>query len=523
MAIQILLVDDEAVDLEWLRRRVLASGLPVEVAGTANSGFAALKLLEEQPVDVILSDIRMPIMSGTEFARQAKALRPDIKIVFISGHEDFGYAQEAIAVSALGYLLKPVEDQDLFQMLNKLCTQIEQEREQNRSMTEVLSLVQEELLLRWLEDAAPKSVSGHLAKVLEPILEDGTAVAVLEIDNLERRLKGLGEEARRDELQAISELVRTLAAEARLGTVVPVRHSQFLVLGSLPPETFALELDRLTRTVAERSSYTLTAGLGSQAADASSLHASYRQAQTALSTKWLLGNNRVIRDTAQAPVQAGMGTRIHEAAERLLVAITDYDLVTIDDVLEELFRKDTSLAGRTHVYELIVRLTSSLHANLQQRNENLYELLEWESHQPDMLFEFETLDDILSWLRRRFFELSELLYIKRQRQKRKGIEDIMQFVEARLEQKLTLKEVASHFHFTPNYLGTLFKDETGTNFSDYLNTRKTERVCELLLDPGLKIYEIAERMGYKNIIYFNRQFKQSMGMTPGEYRKKHNV
>ncbi|MMZ61605.1 HTH-type transcriptional regulator YesS [compost metagenome] len=207
----------------------------------------------------------------------------------------------------------------------------------------------------------------------------------------------------------------------------------------------------------------------------------------------------------------------------MLEAILDYDLVTIDDCLMELLQQDVTLTGKEGVYALIIRMTSKLHADLQQRKENLYELLEWESRQPDVLFQFETVHDILSWLRRGFFELSEMLYIKGQRQMRKLIEEIMRYVENNLEKKITLKEVAAHLDFTANYLGQLFKEETGTHFSDYLIGLKTDRVCELLKDPTKKIYEIADQMGYKNIIYFNRKFKQAMGMTPGEYRKKHKI
>ena len=108
-------------------------------------------------------------------------------------------------------------------------------------------------------------------------------------------------------------------------------------------------------------------------------------------------------------------------------------------------------------------------------------------------------------------------------QKRKLIEEIMRYIEERLDQKVTLKETAAYFDFTPNYLGHLFLEETGVHFSQYLNERKMRRVCELLTDPTLKIYEIADRSGYKNILYFNRQFKQATGMTPGEYRKKHKI
>ncbi|MNP62884.1 Melibiose operon regulatory protein [compost metagenome] len=113
--------------------------------------------------------------------------------------------------------------------------------------------------------------------------------------------------------------------------------------------------------------------------------------------------------------------------------------------------------------------------------------------------------------------------MKRQRQKRKLIDEITEYVKERLDQKITLNEVAAHFDFTPNYLGHLFKVETNSLFSDFLSELRMKRVCELLEDPTKKVYEIAEQAGYKNIIYFNRQFKQYMGMSPGEYRKKNKI
>ncbi|WP_083677812.1 response regulator [Paenibacillus sp. FSL R7-0337] len=127
MSINVLLVDDEAVDLEWLRRRVLFSEHDIAVVGTANSGFNALKIMEQVRVDIILSDIHMPIMKGTEFARRARQVNPKLKIVFISGDEDFSFAKETIEINASGYLLKPVMDKELYQILGSLCSAIEQE------------------------------------------------------------------------------------------------------------------------------------------------------------------------------------------------------------------------------------------------------------------------------------------------------------------------------------------------------------------------------------------------------------
>lgn len=523
MSVHVLLVDDEAIDLEWLRRRVLNSGLNLIVVGTASSGFNALKIIEEEPVDIILSDIRMPIMSGTDFARRARILNPKVKISFISGHEDFSYAKEAIEINASGYLLKPVEDNDLYGMLTSLCTKVEQEREQERSYSETVSLVNKELLLRWFEGNSPEPVRPHLLNTLTPLLQKGAAVAIVEIDDLEWKMRGLSEEEIQMIMRQISEIIHSFVAHAKLGTLLDIHHSRFVILSTHLQNIFLIHLEQLIHEVSDATPCTVTIGVGRYAQHEAELHESFQQAQAALSAKWLLGKNRLIHDTTELSPGAARGARIELTVEQLLEAIIEYDLVAIDDHLLELFTKDLPAAGKKDVYEMIIRITSKLHADLQQQNENLYELLQWESHQPDILFQFETIQDILSWMRRRFFELSELLYVKRQRHKRKLIDEILRYVEENLEKKITLKEVAAHFDFTPNYLGYVFKEEYGQPFSEYANERKTNRVSELLKDPTLKIYEIAERMGYKNILYFNRQYKEITGMTPREYRKKNNI
>ena len=297
----------------------------------------------------------------------------------------------------------------------------------------------------------------------------------------------------------------------------------FVLLATVQEEYFKTLLEELIHAFNQAFSYSITIGTGMYTTEIDKLHDSYRQAQAALSIKWILGKNRLIQDASVWSPRETMALNLEVIVDRMLRAMLEYDLTTIDDCLLELFNGDKPLSQKNDIYDLIIRITSKLHADLQQMNEHFYEILKWDSHQPFILFQFETVHDILSWLRRRFFELSELLYLKKQRQKRKLIDEITQYVQQRLDQKITLNEVAAHFDFTPNYLGQLFKAETNILFSDFLNELRMKRVCELLADPTKKVYEIAELVGYKNIIYFNRQFKQTMGMSPGEYRKKHKI
>jgi two-component system, response regulator YesN len=524
MEINVLLVDDEAIDLEWLRRRVAGSGhLPLSSVRTASSGFAALKLMEQHPIDIILSDIRMPIMTGMEFARKAKEINPEVHIVFISGYQDFNYAKEAIQLNAADYLLKPVDDAELDQMLTELCKRIENERKQHTSLSETLTLVNQELLLRWFSESAPGQVETHIHNLLRPYLQGGSAVAIVEIDDMAWKIKEWTEEQRSVWTSSANQFIRKFALERNLGLVITTYDYHFVILAAVQEQYFNTLMEELIRAFAQEFSFSITIGRGMYTTELDKLHDSYRQAQAALSIKWIVGKNRLIQDASEWQPKGTIAPNLEEIVDRMLKAMLDYDLTTIDDCLLQLFAGDSPLSRKNDIYDIIIRITSKLHADLRQMNEHLYEILNWDSHQPFVLFQFETVHDVLSWLRRRFFELSELLYLKRQRQKRKLIDEITEYVKERLDQKITLNEVAAHFDFTPNYLGHLFKIETNSLFSDFVGELRMKRVCELLEDPTKKVYEIAEQAGYKNIIYFNRQFKQYMGMSPGEYRKRNKI
>jgi two-component system response regulator YesN len=517
--INVLLVDDEAVDLEWMRRRVEGSQSFSSVR-TASSGFAALKLMENHRVDIILSDIGMPIMSGMEFAQKAKELNPNVHIVFISGLEEFGYARKAIELNAYGYLLKPVEDRELESALSGLCEKIEQERQQSHKFAKTMSLVNQELLLRWFNQDAPAEIETHVRGFMEPMLISGTAAAMIEIDDIAWKIRHSGEEERRLWMNKAGRFIRDFIEERQGGTVMATYDHHFIVLAGVQEAYFSRLLTELIQAFYHSFSSSITIGVGAYTHSFDKLHDSYRQAQAALSIKWIVGKNRLIQDASKWQPKEKIAANLEEIVDRMLQAMLEYNLTVIDDCLLQLFTGDMR---KNEIYDLIIRITSKLHADLQQMNEHLYDILNWDAHQPFVLFQFETVQDIISWLRRRFFELSELLYMKRQRQKRKLIGEITGYVAERLDHKITLGEVAAYFGFTPNYLGQLFKLETNKLFSDFLNELRMKRACELLEDPTKKVYEIAEQVGYKNIIYFNRQFKEHIKMSPSEYRKKHKI
>ena len=357
-----VLVDDETYDLEGMRKLIPWQDLNIEIVCCENKPLAAMDYMAQNEVDLLITDIKMPVLNGLELAKKALERNPDLRTVFISGYEDFQYAKQALQLKADGYVLKPVDDQEIIDLLQRMTA----EMEDNRSEAAKLDYIQ----------------SDFFAQLLEASVDTG------------------------------------------------------------------------------------------------------------------------------------------EILERLFSSMSNYRLVQIYDCIEELFRAVRAFEHPVKVVHFSVHVLTQLEAYLQTLNESLSSLLGPDVDCFAAVRRFNTIDDIEKWLRRTAFELSELLYLKRYKRNRKLIEGIEAFVQARLNDEITLKEAAHHFSYSPNHLGHVFKEQMGENFGDYVTKKRMKIAKELLLDPKLKIYEVADRVGYKSLTHFGRIFKEHFGITPGDYRKR---
>ncbi|SDD18231.1 Helix-turn-helix domain-containing protein [Paenibacillus sp. UNCCL117] len=274
---KVLIADDETLDLEGMKAFIPWESLGMEIVGAVTNGFSACELAERERVDVLVTDVNMPNMSGLELARRVRERYADVRVVFVSGYRDFQYVKEALALQAYSYVLKPMNEEELIESLDRIRKDLDEARERERELK---------------------------------LMRSG----------------GMQHAERSD-----------IAAE----------------------------------------------GVGGQA----------------LERTWLSGK----------PVKNG-----------------------------------------------------------------------------------------------------------------KLIQEVIDYMREGLERQLTLKEAADKFGFSPNYLGQLFKEASGRSFHECLVALRMERAGELLRDPKLRIYEVAGRVGYRYMPYFSKQFKETYGMTPVEFRNGDN-
>lgn len=520
----VLLVDDEKLDLEVLQRFTPWEQLDMTIVGTVHGGGAAMNLLQEKHVDLLITDIQMPIMSGLELAEQARSMFPQLKIIFISAYDDFQYAKRAISMNASSYILKPVDDQELLNTLQLVREQLKYEQEQMKKKEEMessLPLLQNEMMYQWLQGTIEYRLLYRFHEKYDGFWQgEQCCVSIIEMDDLAWKLKTFSEDQRRFAIDHVFRLISDYIQVNQLGIYCKTGDDKVIIVMGGSEHDPATTMQTLVDHVHNHSNLTITVGLGSRVDSMQDAPLSYRKANEALATKMFIGKCRVItiKQTEREIVQTSLD--LEQIMEKMFEATVNYNPVLIHDSLEQLFEMVQSLKDKLSVYNFALYAISKTDFFLQSLNVSLYDLLSIDLKNLNVLYDFETIDDIKSWLRRQLYEVSEHLHNKKKNPNRKLIDEIEKYVEENLKTSLQLRNVATVFGFSPNYLGYLFKEVTDEQFGEFVTRKRMEKARQFLQDPKLKIFEAAHLVGYQNLTMFSRHFKQNFGLPPADYRKQ---
>ncbi len=323
-----------------------------------------------------------------------------------------------------------------------------------------------------------------------------------------------------DSFEHVFSLVKDYAADRAIGLICRLSPNQIGMIYTGEPDQLENGLNHLLDEIRGKSSYTVTIAYGHLAEPISCLPDSFREARELIACKMFLGKNRIIPPGAPQQLVVKETKDVNAILDQLFTAITDYMLVQICDVIEELFENVRGYAEPGKVYHFSTHVISRLEGYLNTAGESINSLTDWKDGGFADVERFETIDDIKSWLRRTAFELSEIMYMKKQKRTWKLLPEIECYVRTHLSGEITIKNAAVRFAYSPNHFGVLFKEQVGMSFNDFVVKERMNRAKQLLESPQLKVYEIAEEVGYNSLTYFSRTFREMFGMTPGDYRKQ---
>lgn len=533
---KVLLVDDYRPDLDALLETIqILKELDIQVIGTCSSAGQALEFLAQNQPDIIISDIKMPQMDGFGLARAVRRDFPQVKFIFTSLYSEFEYARKALYLDSYGYLLKPVDAQEVRECLTRVTTRLSEETQHAREYEAIKARLYQNipfLMEAFLRDLIyglerRETAVGEQAEFLGlPVTDSAFALLLAEIDDYPQITHKLNSEQKQVISLRVHEKLRDLVGSD--GVPIRLDSSHFGLLlwdGQKQPESHhEMVLEQLAERIIQefsQSDLSLSLAASSFSEDLHTLNQQYEQCVYRLRLKYSLGKGRLIR-VADIPTEtAAPDINFNAMQKELRFLLNSGSREELTTYLDSLFRQSPGEAGETYYKNLGFGLLIGTQLVLNDQNVGFQTLLdETERLVWEQLLKFETVTDAQNWIRELLLRAHQHLGEKSADKNRRLAEEVKQYIERGWNQNLSLEMVSADFHFSANYLNLIFKQETGETIFEYTNRVKMEKAKILLSDPKLKLYQVAEMLGYTSAVYFGNVFRKYAGMTPKEYRER---
>lgn len=524
--LKVLIADDEERICKLIQLLGPWQSLGMEVCATAANGIQALELIQSKHPDLLITDIRMPGCDGLELIARAKAIRPDLEIIIISGYAHFEYARTSIQYGVSDYLLKPINKAELAAALEK-CARHCRSRRIDQMEREQLNKSKDDLgklranLVRDLLDGRLKEVSAEkLDRTYHFYAKENDMVQAFFL-----KICSMSEPMSADALGVLQDRVMDIFTAS-----VKDQCNDFLLAfrddtgyGIMSLESKqrhnlrkALRLS-LSRLEAEKTLYgtvRFAIALGT-ANSVPELPSSFRNADVTMKELLIEGPGKLLEGipaSSELNAQSVLdryGRNIGHAIDVLSTDAADAALAQ----LRQSAMAVRNIRGR-ELIDLVHTAAAIFCSSLAvEDRDGIIQEFNRESSRCC------TIDQLFSTLDRLQKKLLTQTLQQRQNEKLRPIRLAKQYIQEHYADPITLEEVAEASGFSGSYFSTIFKKETGKGFNQYVTQIRMEEAKNLLRDTDLQVAEICRRVGYQDLKHFNRLFSKEAGLTPGEYRK----
>ncbi len=512
---KIMLVDDEILIRETIRERVDWEGEGFQYCGDAADGELALPLIEQHMPDILITDIKMPFMDGLELCSVVRQRFPQIKVVILSGHDDFHYAQTALRLGAADYCLKPFSAADLLQLLRAVSDRIDREESEKKRETYTAEKLFADLCGGLINTAAAIKVADQLKLQL---ITSYYAVAILTLSSTDSAKTELDPDACVEAGRWVDEQLREhidyfMYKRSRTEMVLIIKCEQ-LDDTSLPLQALIhhLQLPLNTQFQCE-----LMLSLGHVQERLQGIHLSYLEAEADNIEQKMLQQNK---DALLHASTDGCYDNVLLDRNRLLDFLKLGSSREAPDFLREFTSgMDRINWGSLYAYYLIHEVTMEMiaaarqHFQTSQSTEDLLPELQRQikhiaSRDDCQRYLLSLLQQLWEWRQAGTDKYSDLIHAAK-----------LYIRQNYKDDQLSLFDISRQIAVSSSHLSKIFSQETGQTMTDYLTLVRINKAKELLKLTRCKTFEIAFQVGYKDPHYFSNLFKKVTGLTPTEYRK----
>ena len=494
--LKVLIIDDEPNVRNGLKIIVPWEKNGFEICGDSGDADDGLEKIFTLNPNIVLVDIKMPGKLGIDIIKEAREKNFKGKFIIVSGYSNFEYARDAIKYGVKSYILKPVDEDELMDILLELKREIEIEEkwEVDKRILEDVNL--QRLILEGDSDFE-KNYSGcenfQIALVTIEIESENTLISL--------------ENILREKLRIYSNEIQ----------IIKVKSYIALLFRNFRAVRVERILEDLKNKIYLELKTKLFIVIGEKVNKPSDINKSYKNAENLMKYKFLYLDKEII-----SLKKIENNTEIIDEdmdIEKIYSYVEVNDLEQLDESLKKMKAYFTNKRCLEEDIKIIaIKIFLELKEKLLKDYEfednivpNKEELIREINSKKSLNTLISYLSDNFEIVAKRICEKSSDGIIKK----------MVNYINKNYYKDLKLEGLANIFNYNSAYLGKLFKSETGENFNTYLDKVRIEKAKLLLVKEQLKVYQVSEKVGYKNIDYFHSKFRKYVGMSPMSYKKNH--
>ena len=525
----LMVVDDNPVICQGIKELIDWPRYGVRFVGSCLNGMEGYQKAKKLHPDIVVADVEMPVLNGIEMASRLSRELPDIRFIFISCYEDFDYIKKAMDLHAYKYVLKPLVMEELTSAVQDLCREKSQNEKQQAAKKDLMQALKkslpalrreffQELLYGRLVDE--DTIRSHMDYLGLSRLREKPFVAVhLLIENR-------GSQTPAEQEYLMNEGVRKFLTEAifagkdayaleqsseRLSYVVFFQSDD--VKEQLLP--FIQQLTSGAGTIREKLGAGVVIGVSGGFRRAGDLAAALSQARHAVDYRFYADGSPVIQYSEVPGVTRGETCNLENLKNELKELLAEGNPLGITHFLN---RYCGGSASREYLGSFAFSVFAILRI-IAVENGGMNEIpSENEVEAYKKINSFSTLAELRKWLAG-ILKSAMHHRVARPAMSRHDriVKDIKAQIDANYSRISNIQDVIRPLYISASYANAIFKKLTGITIFDYLVERRISEAKKLLADPYIKVYEVSERVGYRNTSYFSALFKEHTGETPREY------
>lgn len=528
---RVLIVDDEFRIAMLIKKLIHWDKFSMECVDVVDNGEAALQIIREERPDIVITDIRMPKINGLDLICMARETVRETKFIVVSGYKEFEYAHRALQYGVDDYLLKPINESELNEVLDKIYHEFlikEEQQKEKKELQEAVSesrqIIKRDFLKNIIEQEEEISVEDSKVS-LEGEIYRGIDIKLDYVD--------FGRSDKKQDKLTVERIISTvekiLKTETEEVLICEKENLHIYCLFNYDCSKSKVIRNSINDILSEIKEYLIgfeqyevTIGVGTERKEFGEIRFSIKEANRAVGNRIKFGTGRLIyADSIPRPDRKQERNPVEECREQILASIESYSRENLEQCVNQIYsefmlREDVDFSD---CYGLAEELVSVFFGHIDAQQEDFRHV------KREILGKCQHCSSITSLKNLLKSTLGTYLDMNREvmeAESTKPIRQAEQYIDSHYNEKIVLEDIAEIVGLNPVYFSVLFKKELGINFSAYLVNVRMEKAKEMICSTNETIAAIGERVGYKDSRYFSQIFMKTVGVKPALYRKLHS-